>query len=253
MKGFVDADFVVYKNCASAEYDVDYGDDVIIVQSKFKDAYKNVTRDLDRIKHNISDGFDEVELVLFFSDSVNFRKKIFPDYKGHRNRKKPCGYKRVISKLMDEYQVVILPTLEADDALGINATMYPGNVVISPDKDLRQIPGMLFNLEEMMSVEPEEGRRWHLIQSLAGDQTDGYAGAPGFGVKTATKLFEEKGYNWETVVEAFKSKGLDEEVALRNARLAKILTKEEYDYGKLSIKLWDPSNATTGTDNGAGP
>ena len=30
------------------------------------------------------------------------------------------------------------------------------------------------------------------IQTLAGDQTDGYAGVPGYGVKTAAKLFKKK-------------------------------------------------------------
>ena len=70
---------------------------------------------------------------------VTFSKSIQPEYKGHRNRKKPCGYKRVINQLKTEYQVIVMPTLEADDALGIYATANPGNVICSPDKDMRQI------------------------------------------------------------------------------------------------------------------
>ena len=31
--------------------------------------------------------------------------------------------------------------LEADDAMGIYATAYPGDIIVSPDKDMRQIPG----------------------------------------------------------------------------------------------------------------
>ena len=84
-----------------------------------------------------------LRLYLFFSDSTNFRKTIQPAYKGHRNRKKPCGYKRVINQLKTEYEVIVMPTLEADDALGIYATEHPGNVICSPDKDMRQIPGQL--------------------------------------------------------------------------------------------------------------
>ena len=53
-----------------------------------------------------------------------------------------------------------------------------------------------------------------LIQTLAGDQTDGYAGAPGFGVKTSAKFFAENGYTWNSVVKAFKSKGLTFEDAV---------------------------------------
>ena len=86
-----------------------------------------------------------------------------------------------------------MPTLEADDALGIYATANPGNVICSPDKDMRQIPGQLFDMKETMSVNEAEGAKWHLIQTLAGDQTDGYAGVPGIGVKRAVSLFEEKG------------------------------------------------------------
>ena len=42
-----------------------------------------------------------------------------PEYKGHRNRKKPCGYKRVVNALKNEYEVIVMPTLEADDSLSL--------------------------------------------------------------------------------------------------------------------------------------
>ncbi|MDG1950503.1 MAG: T7 exonuclease, partial [bacterium] len=146
MKLLIDADFVVYKCCASAEDEIDFGDDVIIVTSKFSDALGCVKRDLKRIAQN----FFDPELILFFSDSVNFRKSIQPSYKGHRNRKKPCGYKRVINALREEYEVIVMPTLEADDSMGIYATANPGNAICSPDKDMLQIPGTLFNMKETM-------------------------------------------------------------------------------------------------------
>jgi 5'-3' exonuclease len=114
--------------------------------------------------------------------------------------------------------------LEADDALGIYATKEPGHIICSPDKDMRQIPGQLFDLtQEVVEITPEMGDRWHLIQAMAGDQTDGYAGIPGIGIKRAEALLEANGATWQTVVEAFAAKDLDESVALMNARLAKIL------------------------------
>ena len=39
MKLLVDADYVVYKCCASAESEIDFGEDVIVVTSKFSDAH----------------------------------------------------------------------------------------------------------------------------------------------------------------------------------------------------------------------
>ena len=239
MKLLCDADFIVYKCCAAAESEIDFGDDVIVVTSTFKDAYNCVKRELNRIANKFG-SFDE--MILFFSDSKNFRKYIQADYKGHRNRKKPCGYKRVINKLSEEYSVIKMPTLEADDAMGIFATKHTGNIIVSPDKDMKQIPGMLWNFDESFTITKEEGAKWHLIQSMAGDNTDGYAGVPGIGVKRAVALFEEKGYSWKTVVEAFKEKGLSEDIALENARLARILTNEDYDDEKMEPILWNPSS-----------
>jgi len=239
MKLLVDADYIVYKSCAGAETDIDWGDDVIMVVSKFSEAMTNVQRDLLKIKQQFL--WDTPEMVLFFSDSKNFRKKIYPDYKGHRNRKKPCGYRRVISALSDQYEVIRMPELEADDAMGIYATEHPGNVIVSPDKDMKQIPGRLYNMDEMFTITPEEGREWHYIQTLAGDQTDGYSGVPGIGIKRAVALFEEHGYTWDTVVKAFADKDLDEDVALMNARLAKILTNKEYDG---QVIPWSPADAS---------
>jgi DNA polymerase-1 len=244
----IDADFIVYKCCAGAETEIDFGEDLIVVTSNFKEAYEYVERELYNIATDLG-CFDDS--ILFFSDSINFRKSIDPAYKGHRNRKKPCGYKRVINKLKEEYPVIVMPTLEADDALGIYATKEPGHILCSPDKDMRQIPGQLYDLTDgVLTVEPEEGRRWHLIQTLAGDQTDGYAGVPGIGIKRAVALFEKEGYTWDTVVKAFAEKDLGEDVALMNARLAKILQCDDYDFTNQEPRLWSPSSSTR-TDDGA--
>ena len=241
-KLLIDADYIVYKNCAAAEYDIDWGDDVIMVGSRFSEAYNGVIRDLNRIK---SEFFDS-SIILFFSDSINFRKRVDPDYKGHRNRKKPCGYRRV---LHEDYEVIRMPELEADDAIGIYATSNDDCVIVSPDKDMKQIPGKLYNLDEMFTIESQDGWEWFLIQTLAGDSTDGYSGAPGFGIKTSQKFFTEFGYTWNSVVKAFKQKGLTEADALRNARLAKILTADDYDNEPI---LFTPTVSDNKSDSGAG-
>ena len=237
MELLIDADYIVYKNCAAAETEIDFGDDVILVTSNFSDAYNATQRELTKIKDKFG-AFSDV--ILFFSDSVNFRKKILESYKGHRNRKKPCGYKRVIRQLKDEYEVIIMPTLEADDSMGVYATQYPGNVIVSPDKDMKQIPGKLYNLDEQFTVSKDEGAKWHLIQTMAGDQTDGYPGVPGIGVKRATTLFEKDGYSWKTVLKAFEDKGYTALTALTNARLARILTVDDYDFKRKKPIPWTP-------------
>jgi 5'-3' exonuclease len=248
MSLLIDADYIVYKCCAATETEIDFGEDLIVVTSRFSEAYEYVERELYNIASDLG-CFDDS--ILFFSDSVNFRKSIDPAYKGHRNRKKPCGYKRVINALKADYPVRIMRTLEADDALGIYATKEPGHIICSPDKDMRQIPGQLFDLtQEVVEITPEMGDRWHLIQAMAGDQTDGYAGIPGIGIKRAEALLEANGATWQTVVDAFAAKDLDESVALMNARLAKILQCDDYDFTNQEPRLWNPSSHR-GTDNGA--
>ena len=202
MKLLCDADFIVYKACAAAETEIDWGDDTILVTSNFSDAYSATKRELTKLENKFG---SLSTLILFFSDSTNFRKKILDSYKGHRNRKKPCGYKRVIQALKKEYKVIIKPTLEADDSMGIYATKYPGNIIVSPDKDMKQIPGQLYNFDETFTITPEEGAKWHLIQACAGDSTDGYSGISGIGVKRAEALFKEKGYKMFDTIDTLKT------------------------------------------------
>ena len=61
MKLLIDADYIVYKSCAGAETEIDWGDDVILVTSKFSEAYNNVLRELNKIKNEFI--WDTPELI----------------------------------------------------------------------------------------------------------------------------------------------------------------------------------------------
>ncbi len=50
MKLLIDCDSIVYKCCASAETEMDFGDDVIVVTSNFSEAMKLVKRELSKIQ-----------------------------------------------------------------------------------------------------------------------------------------------------------------------------------------------------------
>ena len=183
------------------------------------------------------------EFILYFSSPRNFRKEIFDGYKGHRNRRKPLGYIRLVNHCHDNYRTVLRDTLEADDSLGMDATKYPeeDTIIVSPDKDMRQIPGVLWNLtDDVQEITKEDGDRWHLMQALAGDPTDGYPGCPGIGMKRAADLLDKAKSPWQAVCKAFEDRGLSEEDALMNARLAKILQHEDYDYDRQQPILWSP-------------
>lgn len=252
MSLLIDADYLAYKSCAACEDEVDFGDDVIVVTSRFSQVLDMFQRELMSIAECMG-MFDD--FILFFSSPTNFRKKIYPDYKGHRNRKKPCGYKRLLNWCGDNYITIMVDGLEADDALGVYATdpieLEAGHILVSPDKDMRQIPGQLFDLTNPVTeITKEEGDRWHLIQTMSGDQTDGYAGVPGIGIKRAAALLDSKGCSWDTVLDTFLDKEMTEEDALRNARLAKILQYNDFDHENNVPILWTPSSSD-GVDNGA--
>ena len=248
----IDADYLAYKSCAACEDEVDYGDDLIVVTSRFNDVLDMFQRELMSISECMG-SFDD--FILFFSSPRNFRKKIYPDYKGHRNRKKPCGYKRLLNWCGDNYTTIMIDGLEADDALGIFATdpvqTDTGHIICSPDKDMRQIPGLLFDLTNpVIEITKEEGDRWHFVQTMSGDQTDGYAGIPSIGIKRATALLDQHGCTWETVLNAFESKDLTVKDAIRNAQLAKILQYENFDHDNNTPILWTPTTSD-GVDDGA--
>ncbi len=247
----IDADFLAYKTCAACEDEIDFNDDVIVVTSRFSEVLEMFQKELMSIAECMGQ-FDD--FILFFSSPKNFRKKISPDYKGHRNRKKPCGYKRLLNWCGDNYVTMVVDNLEADDALGIYATdpIESENelIICSPDKDMRQIPGLLFDLKNpVIEITKEEGDRWHLIQTMSGDQTDGYAGAPGIGIKRADALLDKHGCCWETVVQTFEERGMTEDDALLNARLARILQYTDYNFDTDEPILWTPTSRS-GDDSG---
>ena len=246
-----DADFIGYKCSQANEDSIDFGNDVIIAQSNFSEVVKMFEREIKKLTKDMMDD----DVILYFSSVENFRKKIYPDYKGHRNRRKPLGYRRLLNWCEENYNTVTRHGLEADDSLGIDATT-PSDVetiLCSPDKDLRQIPGVYWDMKgEVEEITKEDGDRWHLIQSLAGDPTDGYPGCPGIGVKRAADLLDKCDFEWEAVCQAYREKGLSDDDALLNARLAKILQHENYDSRLGQPILWQPP-ASPGdkADNGA--
>ena len=127
----------------------------------------------------------------------------------------------------------MMPGLEADDVLGITATQgHLGDfVLISPDKDLQQIPCHIYDLKTEFTQTPEAAERKLYEQALTGDATDGYKGCTGVGPKKAEIILKKaKGNYWSAVLEAYLEAGQTEDDALRNLRLAKILQAPDFNF-----------------------
>ena len=236
----IDSDFLAYKAAQACEIGIDFGEDVIIAQSQFSEVLKVFHNELNKVtKAMMEDNF-----ILYFSSTKNFRKEIYPDYKGHRMKRKPLGYKRLVNYCRKNHNFKLIEGLEADDTIGIEATRFadPNNIIVSPDKDMRQIPSTLWDMkDDVVEITKDDGDRWHLIQSLSGDPTDGYSGCPGIGVKRASELLDKNENKWEAVCKAYRDRGLSDDDALLNARLAKILQKEDFDHDRNQPILWTPN------------
>lgn len=153
-------------------------------------------------------------------------------------------------------------------------------ICVSLDKDMHTLPGTHLHMEDAINfddgelyelsynVSEEEADFFHLQQAVAGDRTDGYAGCEGIGMTRAErylkdgKVFqpyehtfsrgqrkgetetrweaEEPGTPWEVAVSIYESKGMSEEDALANARVARILRDGEYDPDTGEVHLWTP-------------
>lgn len=190
--------------------------------------------------------FDTDYFTLYFSDSRNFRKELDPEYKGKRTKRKPVGYKRLLEWAQEHFTVVRYPMLEADDALGLECHLDPSDfVLVSPDKDMKQIACRLFNGEEEITVTPEEADYWFWTQTITGDPVDGYKGVPGMGAVGAKKLLDKAEEPWEAILGAYLKAGLTEEDAVRNARLARILRPGEYNSTTKQPILWTPPTSSS--------
>lgn len=198
-------------------------------------------------------------IILLSDPKDNFRKLVYPPYKTHRNTKeRPPIIDELKDYLRANYGAFHWPGLEADDVQGIIATLPQDPtedpieyIIISNDKDLRQIPGLLFNPDKadlgIQVITKEEGLKWTFQQALQGDATDGYPGIPGCGPKAALKVLDEAialgvtGNDlWGYVLAYYRGKAFEDDYAYSQLWCARILQANDYDFTDNSVILWNP-------------
>lgn len=270
--GLIDGDIFAYEMAAGAEEAVNWGNGIWTLHAVEDPAIAKLDSRLAELKERI----EADRLIVCLTDSVNWRNEVLPTYKDNRAFvRRPMILKALKQHLIDNYEVFIRDSLEADDVLGILSTwdgLKGKKVIVTKDKDLKTIPGYIYMShredEGVIEVTEEEADRWHLIQALAGDVTDGYTGCPSIGIETAGAILDErKGWEqyehtfksgprkgtaelrwrsiemptvWEAIVSNFIKQGLSEEEALVQARVARICRASDYDFKNKKVKLWNP-------------
>jgi len=241
----IDGDIIAYKHAAGAEEPVDWGDDIWTLHTDTRKAKKMMNVEVE----TLATALDADKILIALSSNSNFRQKVDANYKASRKKsRKPIGLPCLREELIHEWDAKVAPDLEADDLLGVWATdpMFEAGskkVIVSIDKDMKTIPCYLYNQQHPEDGEKEitlEAANWnHFFQTLVGDSTDGYAGCPTVGPTKAKRILDAEP-TWKQVVRAYKAQNLSEEDALVQARLARILRIENYNYKNRKIRLWNP-------------
>jgi DNA polymerase-1 len=244
----VDGDQYLHRACAAAERDERWDEENHLLASNEHEAYDTVSASLKKI----TDHFGNKDMVLCFSEGRCFRYDVDPTYKSNRvGARKPLCFYDVRTRLLADYKCVRFDTLEADDVMGILATK-PGDdtkIIVARDKDMKTIPGKLWDGSTFQVITEAGADYWHLYQTLVGDAADGYKGCPGIGPKKAEALLKLENVPladvsgdlaWRAVVAAFTKAGLTEEHALTQARLARILRWSDWDSVNKKPIFWKP-------------
>lgn len=182
---------------------------------------------------------------FYIGGEDNFRKQVYPAYKGNRVKPHPTWLQDCREVLVTQYNATIVNGMETDDMLGIRQTQLEGaSRICSIDKDLLMVPGNHYNWRhgEFKLVSPLDGLKTFYKQLIAGDGTDNI---PSFDGKTRNSVpkFVEKLQApidtmtdevemWKYVLSVYEDvyDGMEvmhrNDAAFRNAQLIYILRKE---------------------------
>lgn len=197
---------------------------------------------------------DDITVALSCSRSDNFRKQQWPKYKDNRKDSYVPEYLQDVRDWIQEaYDCMLLPSLEADDILGIYSSKGT-HIAVTIDKDLQGTPGWHYNPDkddDARYISEEEAYTFFCKQWMMGDTTDGIPGLWRVGPKKADKLLDEWDKQaWEeNILEMYESDKYKlredcdipyPDIAIVMARCVKILTIDTYDLDNNEIKLWCP-------------
>jgi DNA polymerase-1 len=255
MRALIDGDIVVYQAVTKAQEKVDWGNGEVV---SWADAAA-AERLIDVLIHDIKREVGATKALLVFTDdTANFRKDVYPAYKRNRiDKVKPLLLDPCKEYVREKYPTMRRPYLEADDVLGIVATakikgLEGPRVVCSIDKDMRTFPCSLYDWRApelgVQTITESEADFAFYCQILTGDSTDGYPGVPGIGKVKAARVLEtfvtDVGFDnvgaWEAIIDEYARKGLTAEDAIVQARCARILRAEDYNFKTKRPKLWKP-------------
>jgi 5'-3' exonuclease len=114
---------------------------------------------LEQMLDRIFERFKTEDHFLCFTSPPNFRYGVDATYKNNRaNSRKPLCYVQLREDVEAKYKCKAFPGLEADDVMGVLATMpmkKAQRIIVSQDKDMKTIPTTVWNGKDLMTSQRE--------------------------------------------------------------------------------------------------
>ncbi len=183
MHALIDGDILVYRIGYSTE-DVPER----LAKIRLRDYFESILENLLVTDHTT---------YLTSADKSNYRFGLDPTYKANRKQAKPIHYDFLRDCIHSNalFRSIIISGAEADDAIGIHASRFNTKrdyIIVSIDKDLKQIPGWHYDFVKSRKfyINEHASERFIYYQLLVGDSADNISGITGIGDATAAKLFE---------------------------------------------------------------
>lgn len=175
--------------------------------------------------------------VYCVTSGHSWKKDLYKSYKANRERDEFLGAFRdevqendtcILKAHMmeaDELIVMIVDTLELHDK-------SEDCIVFSDDKDLHYVSKNWCKINITEEVQKTEDNKDFLQQLLMGDRIDGISGIPKVGKATAKKILDQKVYDIESVIRAYRDKEVTRELCVENLIL---LIPMSYEYNEQKV------------------
>lgn len=211
-KVLIDGDVIAYRSAFSAK------------DKSLEEALEKATDIVEEVLSDTLDFPTKDRYQVYLTGSGNFRYGISEIYKANRpTGEKPRHLVEIKEYLISNYGAIVSSGEEADDLIGINATILgpDATIIASIDKDMLQIPGLHYNINRrnFETVTEESGLRFFYTQILTGDKVDNIIGLHGVGPIIAKRILypcKTELELWDTVVKQYDG---DIEAVIANARL----------------------------------
>lgn len=255
-------------------YDIGYAADAGDTPLSLSWVYRTINARFEEIKHLLD--LESYEGYLTGKGNFRYDIAVTTPYKSGRKSTKPTHWQAIRDYLINVHGAVVVDGMEADDMLAIRQTeLGSRSIIISRDKDLRQVPGWHYGYP--VGNQPEFGpwkydqvgdldltiRRkpckktgnpiiagtklagggdmFFWSQVLTGDDTDTYPGCKGVGdIKAYNLLKDCQSYDQmqQVVLDTYKQKHPEDAVQrlTEQARLAWMVREIEEDG---SPKMWE--------------